>query len=81
MSRTKNTTTGNQDLLRLCRNLTDHLSAYAISAGRFDEKAFYAVQQAERIMFDARRNRRDEPGNGDFCSVCGDVMQPGHTCN
>jgi hypothetical protein len=43
-----------QELLHTCRLLTDHLSAYAVSATNFDEEAFIACEQAERLLYDAK---------------------------
>ena len=42
-------------LLAVCRELTDHLSEYAISASVFDEDAFWTCQQAETLLSEARR--------------------------
>ncbi len=55
MPSTLSTTGHTEKLLAVCRELTDHLSAYAISADRFDEDALVACEKAERLMADARR--------------------------
>lgn len=76
---TQTTPTGPQtQLVNSCRELTDHLSAYAISAGHFDEEAFMACERAERLLFDARRSdccsrRVDEINDFDVCRGCGRI--------
>lgn len=48
--------TGNptqHELIGLCRELTDHLSAYAISATNFDDDAFATCEKAERLLAEA----------------------------
>lgn len=54
---TTNGLPGQSDLLALCRELTVHLTAYAISATHFDDEAFAACERAERLLFDAALGR------------------------
>ena len=42
-------------LLEVCRELADHLNAYAISGENFDEDAFWSCQKGETLLFEARR--------------------------
>jgi hypothetical protein len=45
-------------LIGVCRSLTDHLSAYAISAETFDEDSFISCERAERLLSELRPTRR-----------------------
>jgi hypothetical protein len=61
------------------RELTDHLTGYAISATNLDDEAFATCMKAERLMFDARLDRRSdccgrkvaEINDFDVCRGCG----------
>ena len=67
------------DFLSLMRELTDHLTGYAISPTNFDDEALATCEKAERLMFDAKLDRRsdccrrpvDEINEFDVCRGCG----------
>ena len=63
-------------LLALCRELADHLNAYAISSENFDEDAFWSCQKANTLLFESARlsGQQEKPqAHPEVCSDCGGV--------
>jgi len=66
-------------LLALCRELADHLNAYAISSENFDEDAFWSCRKANTLLFESERlsgqpekpqGHSEEDDDEDVCGDC-----------